>query len=469
MTTPLGLAEKVLDLVRHAAGGDVDAEVSVDRQALALTRFANSFIHQNVAEDTTTVRLRLHTDGRTATSSTTRTSPEDLRHLVARARDAARLSPPDPGWPGPAPAAALRDSGNYDDDTAATPPDERATRVRAFIDAAGGLECAGYCRSSSWEGAFVNSAGQSVTARTTDAGMDGVVRRDGSDGVARQASVRLADLDAAALGARAAAKAHAGAGPVELPPGRHEVVLEPTAVADVLSNLSIWGFNGRAYAERRSFAELGAAQFDPSVTLVDDPFAGGSPGTAYDGDGTPRQRLALVDAGVTTSVAHDRRTAAMVGGGARSTGHALPGQGALGAAALNLRLLPGPGAAPLPGEGAATPSGGGVADPAAAGLVGGVERGLLVTDLWYTRVLDPKTLVMTGLTRNGVWLIEDGRVTTPVRNLRFTQSYPQALGPAAVRAIGPTVTLLPHSWGSAWWGAPALHLASWHFTGGASG
>src|SRR5690606_41008533 len=102
--------------------------------------------------------------------------------------------------------------------------------------------------------------------------------------------------------------------------------------------------------------------------------------------------------------------------GARSTGHALPGGRAFGAVALNLRLLPAGGAA-TGGTGAPD----GVVDPAAAGLVGRVERGLLVTDLWYTRVLDPKTLVMTGLTRNGVWLIEDGKVTTPVQNLRFTQ------------------------------------------------
>src|SRR5690606_25134506 len=135
----------------------------------------------------------------------------------------------------------------------------------------------------------------------------------------------------------------------------------------------------------------------------------------------------------------------------------------------NLCLLPAGGAATGEPGGAATGGPDGVADPAAAGLVTGVERGLLVTDLWYTRVLDPKTLVMTGLTRNGVWLIEDGKVTSPVQNLRFTQSYPNALGPGAVRGVGPVASLQPSGWGGAWWSAPALHLASWNFTGGASG
>ncbi|HEX2221249.1 MAG TPA: metallopeptidase TldD-related protein, partial [Candidatus Limnocylindria bacterium] len=98
-----------------------------------------------------------------------------------------------------------------------------------------------------------------------------------------------------------------------------------------------------------------------------------------------------------------------------------------------------------------------------------VERGLLVTDFWYTRVLDPRTLVVTGLTRNGVWLIERGRVMRPVRNLRFTQSYADALSSGAVRGIGSTLALVPAGMGLGAYAVPALHLASWNFTGGASG
>lgn len=461
MSDQLDLAAQVLEQVRAQAGTGVEAEVGVDRQALALTRFANSFIHQNVAEDTTTVRLRLHAGGRTAAAATTLTSADGLSALVDRTVEAVRVAPVDPGWPGLAPPDPLAGAGGYDEATADADPDERATRVRAFVDTVAEATAAGYCRTQRWSIGFVNSAGQSVTAQTTEAALDGIARHGGSDGVARQAAVRLADLDGAVLGARAAAKAHAGGDPVELPPGRYEVVLEPCAVADLLSNLAIWGFNGKPYAERRSFAELGAEQFDRSVTLVDDPFAAGAPGMAVDLDGTPKRPLALVEAGVTTAVTHDRRTALLAGDGATSTGHALPGLGSLGAVASNLGLVPGPDQP--------VPAGAGVADPAAAGLVGQVARGLLVTDFWYTRVLDPKSLVVTGLTRNGVWLIEDGRITTPVQNLRFTQSYPQALGPGVVRAIGPVATVLPQSWGVAWWRAPAVRLASWQFTGGASG
>jgi predicted Zn-dependent protease len=457
----LDFAAQTLELARARAGAAAEAEVEVTREAVALTRFANSFIHQNVAGDTTTVRLTVHSGGRTAAASTTKVSADGLGDLVDRVVESVRSAPADPGWPGLTPAAPLAGEPGFDPDTAAATPDQRAARVRAFVDAAG-LETAGYCRTLHWARAYANSAGQSATMRTSEAAMDGIARRDGSDGVARLASVALRDIDGSLLGARAGAKARAGAGAVELPPGRFEVVLEPCAVADLLTNFSVAGFNGRAHAERRSFAEIGSAQFDPSVTLADDPLAPGHPGIAFDGQGTPKRRLVLVDAGVTTAVTHDRRTARLAG--ATSTGHGVPGGGSpFGAFALTLGLAPGRADVIGAGETAEW------VDPAAAQLVPGIERGLLVTDLHYTRVLDPKTLVVTGLTRNGVWLIEDGKVTTPVQNFRFTQSYPRALEPGQVRGIGPVAVLMPSSWGIAWWRAPALHLASWNFTGGASG
>lgn len=451
------IARRVLEMV----GPGVEAEVFVGHTALALTRFANSFIHQNVADATTSVRLRLHADGRTASGSTTVTTDEGLAGLVRRTREAARLLPPDPGWPGLAPPAALAGAGNWDEATARAAPDARADRVRAFVDAAGGLETAGYCRTMYASGAFANSAGQSVSGRTAEVAMDAIARVGGADGLARLASGRLSEVDGAVLGARAAAKARASTGAVELPPGRYEVVLEAPAVADLLQNFALYGFNGKSYNERRSFAEPGAEQFDKAITLTDDALGATGLGLPFDAEGTPKRRVTFVSSGVTEAVAHDRRTAAEAGA-AESTGHAAPGGGTFGAMPASMRLEPGP------ASGAAVEVGA-VVDPAAAPLVAGVERGLLVTDLWYTRVLDPKSLVVTGLTRNGVWLIENGEITTPVRNFRFTQSYPQALAPGAVLGVGSDVTTVPDGWGAAWRTAPALHLASWNFTGGASG
>jgi predicted Zn-dependent protease len=262
------------------------------------------------------------------------------------------------------------------------------------------------------------------------------------------------------LGARAAAKALAGTDPIELPPGRYEVVLEPMAVGDILLCLALYGFNGKAVNERRSFVTPGQEQFDESITLVDDPSAAGQVGLLFDTEGTPKPPLTLVRAGVTEAVAHDRRTAAVAG--TASNGRAIIGGSSWGAIPTNLTLVPISGPAPAEVSGPAT-------DSSVLDLVTRVGRGLLVTDHWYTRVLDPRTLVMTGLTRNGVWLIENGEITRPVRNLRFTQSYPQALVPGAVRGVGSYAAPGVGGWDDASYNAPALHLAGWNFTGGASG
>ena len=480
MSVELELAGRVVGLVRSAVGPAAHAEVLVEHNAEALTRFANSAIHQNVAEATTTVRLRLHLDGRTSAGATTITTADGLRGLVDRTIEAARLSPPDPTWPGltrPTPlhvSAGHPGSGEhsgldfgFDEATARADPGERAARVRDFVRAAGGLETAGFCRTVYASAAFANSDGHAVEGRTAEAAMDGIARVDGSDGVARLASGRLGDIDGAALGARAAAKARAARSPIELPPGRYEVVLEPEAVADMLGNLAFFGFNGKLFNQRQSFAELDVEQFDPSVTIVDDPLGSRgepAPGLPFDGEGTPRRTLVLVRDGVTKAVAHDRRSAAEAA--TDSTGHAWDQSRTWGPIATSTRLEAAPAGTEPPLPPAAEP---GPTAESARPLVAHVERGLLITDFWYTRVLDPKSLVITGLTRNGVWLVEDGEVTAAVSNMRFTQSYPQALGIGMVRGIGSESVLLPDRWSGVRFAAPAVHLASWNLTGNASG
>ncbi|MGC4803649.1 metallopeptidase TldD-related protein [Micromonospora sp. DT233] len=481
----LDLAGRVVELVRRLAGPQAEAEVVVSRSDLALTRFANSFIHQNVAASGVEVRLRLHAQGRTAAGSGSVVTPEGLAALVERTVAAARLCPADPAWPGLAEPSPVPPAPAWDEATAFAEPAERAERVRAFVAAVGGLEAAGYCRTAYRAAAFANSAGHSARGSAAEAAMDGIARARGADGVARICAGRLADLDGAALGARAAAKARAAVDPIELPPGRYEVVLEPAAVADLLHNFARWGFNGKRHVERQSFVELGAAQFDPAVTLVDDPLAGS--GLPFDAEGTGRRALRLVDAGTTVAVAHDRRSGAAAG--AASTGHAAPGAATFGPTPDNLRLIGAGGPAATAGAARpeTTPGGTGslattadtpaasatpvgpVLDAESAALVAGMRRGLLVSDFWYTRVLDAKSMVITGLTRNGVWLVEDGVPVRAVRDFRFTESYPRALGPGAVLGIGHRPVRQPDRVDGTWWDAPPLRLAAWNFTGGASG
>jgi len=439
----------VCESVLRLAGTDAEAEVTVTAGRESLTRFATSFIHQNVADDVRDVHLRIALDGRVAEARANQTDAETLSRLVRSTLEAARLQPVDPGWPGLAPAASADPAvDHWDEPTAAAEPDARATRVAAFVAAADGLETAGLCSTDAIEVAFANSAGQRLAGRATTAQMDGIARTGVADGSARAASVRLADLDGGPLGSDAARRARTASGAMDLEPGRYEVVLSPSCVVNILSFLAIYGFNGRAVEEQRSFARLGEAQFDAAVTLADDVTHPMAIGIGFDAEGTPKRRVDLVRSGTTAGLIHDRRTAKALH--AASTGNAIPGAGPFGAMPANLVLE----------AGASTPD----------ALVAGVERGLLVTDFWYTRVLDPRTMVVTGLTRNGVWLIEDGRVGPPVTNMRFTQSYLDALGPGAIRGVGSDATLVG---GAAFdiggYVVPSLHLASWNFTGGAKG
>jgi predicted Zn-dependent protease len=406
----------------------------------SLTRFANSAIHQNVAEDSAYVRLEAIVDGRPAAATTTRTDRRSVARLVSRVLDAARRRPPDPDWPGLAPPAPLVGQEHYDAETAEATPDQRAEVVRAFVDAGDGLEAAGYCSTTAMTVGFANSAGQRLESRSSSAEVDGVQRAGTADGSSSQTSSRLADLDGEAAGRRAAQKARAASTAIEIEPMEYEVVLEPACVANILQFLALAGFNGKSCLEKTSFVRLGEQQFDPSVGIWDDAADPRTIGLLFDSDGTPKRRLDLVAGGVTTGIVHDRRTARQAG--AETTGHSV-GQESFGAFPSNLFF----------GEGGLS----------AEELIGGVERGLLVTDFWYTRILDPKTQVVTGLTRNGLFIIDDGTIRGSAHNLRFTQSFVTGLGPGRVRAIGNDGRLVGRMH------VPSVNLASWHFTGGSKG
>lgn len=430
--------------------GGAEAEVTVSRGQQALTRFAVSFIHQNVADEGRSVTLRVALDGRVASATINRWDDAALERLVAKTTEACRLSPVDPGWPGVSEPQEALEVDHWDAGTAGADPAQRAGMVGAFVSAAHGLETAGFCETVSGETAYLATSGQRLSGRATQATLDGICRTADADGSARATSARLADLDGPAVGAEATRRAREGSDPTDLAPGRYEVILEPACVVNVLYFLCFHGFNGRAVEEGRSFVRLGERQFDPAISLRDDVTDPISTGLPFDAEGTPRRRIDLVRSGMTAGLCHDRRTAKAAG--TTSTGHAVPGGATWGAMPANLILEPGEGSREA--------------------LVAGVERGLLVTDFWYTRVLDPRTQVVTGLTRNGVWLIEDGRIVRPVRNLRFTQSYVEALAPGAVRAVGSDLVLAPAAMGLgafAAYAVPALHLGSWNFTGGARG
>ncbi len=335
--------------------------------------------------------------------------------------------------------------------------------VAGFVEAAGGLETAGYCSTSASTHVLISTTGQRAVGRSSEAQIDGIARaRAGpeagaevdppADGYAQRTSPRLADLDGAASGAQAAAKARGGRDPVELEPGSYEVILEPRVVAQVLLFPVFYGFNGKAHAEGTSFAHLGEPQWDEALDVWDDATDPRALGEPFDVEGTPRRRLDLVRAGVTVGLAHDRRSARLAG--TESTGSSV-GMESFGGVPTHVFLAPS-------GVGEA-----GRQAVAADDIVAAVGRGLLVTDYWYNRILDPKTQVVTGLTRNGLFLVEDGEIRAPIQNLRYTQGVVAAFGPGKVRAIGDDAQLVGSE--ASVMHVPTVHLAGWSFTGNARG
>ena len=451
-TTLEQLADDVVALITErgaakAGGATVEANVRASRSRHGLTRFANSFIHQHVGEDTATVAFTVAVDGRTASSSTTRVDVASLRESIDATIASAVEQPVDPHWPGATPPIGVAPRGAFDPATAEGDPARRAGGVRDFVDAGAGLTAAGYLDTeASWE-AFASTAGHRAADASTRATIDGIHQTARSAGSGHATSTRLGDLDAAAVGARAADLARRSEDFVDVEPEAFEVVLAPEAVATMLTFLAVYGFNAKAHLDGASFAELGRTQFDPAVTILDDPTDPRAVGLGFDAEGSPRRGVTLVEDGVTRALAHDRRTAGRTG--ATTTGGAIPGGEAFGAVPLSLRM---PGGSTSPAD-----------------LVAGVERGLLVTTFNYVRVLEPKRQLTTGLTRNGTFLIEHGEIGQAVGNLRFTESFVDALGPGRVLGIGEDDRLADGEFGPGMVTCPSLRLARFAFTGGASG
>ncbi len=437
------LASKILDLV----GDRAEAEVLISEGISSLTRFANSFIHQNVGEHVEAVSLRVAVDGRVASGKTTRTDDDALRRFVDETLAIAGRQPVDQDWPGVTAPVEISLVDHFDEATSDASPSARAELVKVFIDEGDGMLAAGYCETEGETHTFMNSAGQHATGRATSAILDGIQRTSSSAGSGHAASTSIGDLNAAAVGALAAQRARDSEKTLDAKPDSYEVVLAPDAVGSIAVFLAFYGFNAKAWEEGQSFAEVGEEQFDPGFRLWDDATDPRARGVAFDSEGTPKRRIDLVKDGTTAGLAHDRRTAKKAS--VESTGHGFPGSETFGPAPFNLFIGPG--------------------TSTEEELIAGVERGIYVSTFHYSRVLDPKTLVVTGLTRNGTFMIENGAITGAVSNLRFTQSFIGALADGNITGIGSNERFADSEFGAGFVHAPSLSLASWHFTGGADG
>jgi PmbA protein len=437
----LEIAERAAAMALDA--GATQAEALVIRTRSALTRFANNELHQNVAEEDTVVNLRFVDGQRVGVASLNRHDEAALARLVASAAATARLQPEQSDFRSlPAPRPTPLVAGAFASATAEADPEVRAEAAAAVIAAAEavGAQAFGYAQTGGEEVSVANSLGIRVSETRSRAQVLTVMMGPGGGtGYAERVAVDLGTIDASAIGHEAAARTAAMREPIELSAGDYPVVLDSYAVMDFTDWLGYLGFSALAVQEERSFYEPGKVIASPLISISDDAADPSGTPASFDYEGVATQRVALVEAGVCRDIVHDARTAARAG--CDSTGHGLPAPNPWGPFPLHMSMAAG-----------STPH---------EELIGGLERGLLVTRFHYTNVVHPKQVVITGMTRDGLFLVEGGRVTAPVRNLRFTQDYLAAL--AAVEAVSLERLALEGFLGTAL--VPALRLRSFSFTG----
>ena len=408
-----------------AASRVEETELMLHATISELTRFANNAIHQNVAERQISLSVRAVHDGRTARASTNRLDDASIRAVVERAEALARSQQRDPDllpMAGPQSYSPVaRESGA----TAALTPDARAARVGEMVAIAqdDGLTAAGIVANSHSAFTIMNSRGLEAHYRDTSAEYSVTMLAADSSGWAKGNSPDAASLDPAAGARRAAEKARLSAHPLELPPGRYPVILEPAAVLDLLGFL-FWDFGGLAVLDQRSCltGRVGAELFGHNINVMDDAYHPLQSGAPFDGEGVPRQRVPLIENGVVRGLVYARPTAARMQRekpelGAQPTGHGFPLPNEYGEAPMNIVMAGG--------------------DTDLDAMIAGLSRGILVTRLWYIREVDPYRKILTGMTRDGTFLIENGRLAKGVRNFRFNQSVIEML--RQVQALGRSV------------------------------
>jgi PmbA protein len=399
-----------LDLAERAlAQSKGEVQVTVTRERSLLSRYARSRPTQATAIDDLTVHVLVLRDGQTGGAETNLTDDDALRATFERADAAARAAatagpgehPGLPDQPGEYPS-----QDGWDEATAALDPSiAGAALARAFaIAAEHGFEAFGIWTAGEVETAIASSTGLRARETVTDAYMKVICRNDaGRSGWGSGGGRAVAAIDPDAIAREAAAKVPR-AEPVELGPGEYPVVLEPDAIGELLTYLAWLAFDGLAHAEGRGALEgkLGTRVAAAAINLADSPQFPRTLAHAFDFEGIAKTPLPLIEDGVARNVAYDLRSAKLAG--TRTTGHAIePGGSPHGAIPTNLVL-----------------AGGGAAD--SAELAAPIERGLYVTRVWYVNPVHAKQTLLTGTTRDGTYLIEDGRISRPVRDVRFTDS-----------------------------------------------
>lgn len=416
-------------------------EVLVSSSDNALTRYTHESIHQNVAATNVSLSVRAIVGNRTGVAHTNTLTDDGLRAAVQRAASMAQLAPVDPvAAQLPIGGATTTPAGSFDFLTSSLPADARALMAGTAFNIAesNSCWCAGYSSTDADGVTVVNSNGARASFDGTEAAMNVKMIAADSSGYAEARANALAGVDAATVATAAARKATETAKPRSVDPGEWTVILEPPAFGELLGYV-IDHFSAQSYDEGTSFftGGLGNAYFPEHLTIRDDYAHPLAPGMPFDYEGQPTMRLPLVENGIVRNIVTDSYWAKKLD--LDNTGHALPAPNSYGPLPRALVVEPG--------------------SVSTQELIANTKRGLLVSRFWYIRTVDQKQAIVTGMTRDGTYLIENGKLAGGVRNLRFNQSIVDALKNATFssaqrRTAGDAGTLV----------TPTAKIENFHFT-----
>jgi predicted Zn-dependent protease len=394
------------DVVQESPADQTEALLLTEDSSL--TRFAKSSVHQHVAEKNRTLILRVVKDKRIAVLTTNQLNRSSLRDLLRNAISITEVQHPNEDFVSLPTPQSIPEINTFHENIKSLTPNRKVKVINDLFKMVRGkdLQASGSFSNGEVEVAVVNSLGVEAYQRYSDLVFHLIVENDGGSGYAGFVSRDPDQLDIVSLVREAIQKTSRGV-PAQIEPGEYEVILEPYAVSELLSFLGYLGFHALAVQEGRSFFcnEFGKKLVDSRVTIYDDGLDAEGLQIPFDFEGVPKRRAIFFEEGVVKEVTYDSFTGGREG--KDSTGHGLVAPNTEGPIPINLFMKGG--------------------ESSLEEMVRSVRKGIYVTRFHYTNVVEPMKTVLTGMTRDGTFLIEEGEIKGPIKNLRFTESVLRAL------------------------------------------
>jgi PmbA protein len=407
-----------------------------------LTRFAENIIHQNIARRDHEVMARAILGKKIGVAVTNKIDDEGIKKVVKDATEIALNQKEDSDFLSLPRSSQAQEVNGFYEDTHNFTPEDRAKGVKIAVGKCkkNNLVSAGAFQTEADVTAVVNSLGIRQYFLETKAHFSLTTSDNGNSGWAQGFSRNVKDIDIDKLSHIAVRKAVLSANPIALPLGEYTVILEEAAVASLLLFLGFLGFGAKTFTEGRSFMKLGEKITGDNITIVENPYEPVMSGIPFDYEGVPKKKVVLIENGIAKGVVYNSYYANKTG--AESTGHALPPNNTFGPYPKNMVLFPG--------------------NSTIEEMIGSTERGILITHFWYINYMNPMRTMVTGTTRDGTFLIENGKIKSAVKNMRIGQSILEAFSNVEMmtreRKLCPQYGVLMY--------VPAMKINQFNFIGG---